>query len=254
MDQGARFPAVKRRRGHYESFYIKACRPGGGRGSLDPPHGPQAARGRAEGLDLVHVLRRGGRRPARDQDHRRPGAAVGADGRVDPRPGRGDRPRARHRGGLHRRPQRELGAELRRHGRALRLPPARVALQGTAAEDEVRRAPSRRRPSTGTLDASTARRSRSTAGRGMIGHNWGTEHAERWVWLEGTGFGPITRTPTSTRAPRGSRSAAGPRPGSPRDAAARRHRAPARRSEACPQGADRRAPDELRVRAAGRRA
>ena len=22
----------------------------------------------------------------------------------------------------------------------------------------------------------------------MIGHNWGTEHAERWVWLEGTGF------------------------------------------------------------------
>jgi hypothetical protein len=24
--------------------------------------------------------------------------------------------------------------------------------------------------------------------RGMIGHNWGTEHAERWVWLEGTGF------------------------------------------------------------------
>jgi hypothetical protein len=24
--------------------------------------------------------------------------------------------------------------------------------------------------------------------RGMIGHNWGSEHAERWVWLEGTGF------------------------------------------------------------------
>ncbi|HEU4944386.1 MAG TPA: hypothetical protein VFT10_04420, partial [Solirubrobacterales bacterium] len=24
---------------------------------------------------------------------------------------------------------------------------------------------------------------------GMIGHNWGSEHAERWVWLEGTGFG-----------------------------------------------------------------
>ena len=23
---------------------------------------------------------------------------------------------------------------------------------------------------------------------GMIGHNWGTEHAERWVWLEGSGF------------------------------------------------------------------
>ena len=22
----------------------------------------------------------------------------------------------------------------------------------------------------------------------MIGHNWGSEHAERWIWLEGTGF------------------------------------------------------------------
>ncbi len=24
--------------------------------------------------------------------------------------------------------------------------------------------------------------------RGMIGHNWGTEHAERWVWIQGSGF------------------------------------------------------------------
>jgi len=24
--------------------------------------------------------------------------------------------------------------------------------------------------------------------RGMIGHNWGAEHAERWIWLAGTGF------------------------------------------------------------------
>jgi hypothetical protein len=23
---------------------------------------------------------------------------------------------------------------------------------------------------------------------GMVGHNWGTEHAERWVWLHGAGF------------------------------------------------------------------
>jgi hypothetical protein len=23
---------------------------------------------------------------------------------------------------------------------------------------------------------------------GMVGHNWGAEHAERWVWLHGTGF------------------------------------------------------------------
>jgi hypothetical protein len=24
--------------------------------------------------------------------------------------------------------------------------------------------------------------------RGMVGHNWGAEHAERWVWLHGVGF------------------------------------------------------------------
>jgi hypothetical protein len=24
---------------------------------------------------------------------------------------------------------------------------------------------------------------------GMVGHNWGAEHAERWIWLHGTGFG-----------------------------------------------------------------
>ena len=32
MDDGARFPAVAEKAGHYESFYVKACRPGGGEG------------------------------------------------------------------------------------------------------------------------------------------------------------------------------------------------------------------------------
>ncbi|MGH2956456.1 MAG: hypothetical protein ACRDL6_05610 [Solirubrobacterales bacterium] len=26
------------------------------------------------------------------------------------------------------------------------------------------------------------------AWRGMVGHNWGAEHAERWVWVQGAGF------------------------------------------------------------------
>lgn len=25
--------------------------------------------------------------------------------------------------------------------------------------------------------------------RGMVGHNWGAQHAERWIWLHGAGFG-----------------------------------------------------------------
>src|SRR6476661_2581948 len=24
--------------------------------------------------------------------------------------------------------------------------------------------------------------------QGMVGHNWGSEHAERWIWLHGVGF------------------------------------------------------------------
>jgi hypothetical protein len=26
---------------------------------------------------------------------------------------------------------------------------------------------------------------------GMVGHNWGAEHAERWIWLHGIGFGAV---------------------------------------------------------------
>src|ERR1700760_2622312 len=32
MDEGARFPGVAAKAGHYESFYAKACSPEGGRG------------------------------------------------------------------------------------------------------------------------------------------------------------------------------------------------------------------------------
>lgn len=28
-----------------------------------------------------------------------------------------------------------------------------------------------------------------TGWRGMVGHNWGTDHAERWIWLHATGLG-----------------------------------------------------------------
>jgi hypothetical protein len=29
-----------------------------------------------------------------------------------------------------------------------------------------------------------------TGWRGMLGHNWGSEHAARWIWLRGCGLGP----------------------------------------------------------------
>ena len=53
--------------------------------------------------------------------------------------------------------------------------------------------------------------------RGMIGHNWGAEHAERWVWIQGSGFekrggyqppkAPVSKLPVVPK---------GPAPGAPK--------------------------------------
>ena len=48
----------------------------------------------------------------------------------------------------------------------------------------------------------------------MIGHNWGSEHAERWVWLEGTGFEGSPDTYFDAGAAR-IKLGPGPPPGSP---------------------------------------
>ena len=65
--------------------------------------------------------------------------------------------------------------------------PADWLYEAPAAEDQVRRA----LPATPLRRPAGDRRRRAIeldGWPGMIGHNWGTEHAERWVWLEGTGF------------------------------------------------------------------
>jgi hypothetical protein len=40
---------------------------------------------------------------------------------------------------------------------------------------------------TGWLEAG-GRRTEVAGWRGMVGHNWGTEHAERWAWIHAAGF------------------------------------------------------------------
>ena len=42
---------------------------------------------------------------------------------------------------------------------------------------------------------------------GMVGHNWGAEHAERWVWIHAAGLRRRAGATTSTSPPGGSRSA-----------------------------------------------
>jgi hypothetical protein len=40
----------------------------------------------------------------------------------------------------------------------------------------------------GAIELPDGRTLRLERWRGMVGHNWGAEHAERWIWLHGVGF------------------------------------------------------------------
>jgi hypothetical protein len=83
--------------------------------------------------------------------------------------------------------------------------PARWSLRFTSQEPELRhlprewlyRAPLPRTKLTspapaanfdGTLEIAGRGAIELTGWQGMVGHNWGSEHAERWIWLHGVGF------------------------------------------------------------------
>ena len=175
----ARFPAVPATAGHYESFYLKAChpqeplgvwirytvhkRPGAAPdGSLwftlfdGAAEGPRAPRSRCPDPALATATGSGWASAAIGD-----GSASGAAGTEA---------------------EWDLRFEL---VRAAALPPAaRLDVPRAAAAHEaaqpgpggaLRRPPERRRPP----------RSAWTAGAAMVGHNWGAEHAERWIWLHG---------------------------------------------------------------------
>jgi hypothetical protein len=186
MDEGARFPRVAAKAGHYESFYVKACRPGGG-----------------QGVWLRHTV------------HKRPGADPSASIWLTFFDREADGPRATKvtvpatalsvpQGGWIRVADAEIGP-----GRAtgsVATHPLHASWDLTFSGDEE---PCRYLPAEWLYEApvprtkfvapypnarfeGTLRLGEETieldGWPGMIGHNWGSEHAERWVWLEGTGF------------------------------------------------------------------
>jgi hypothetical protein len=186
MDEGARFPQVAAKAGHYESFYIKACRPGGG-----------------QGIWIRHTV------------HKRPGAEPnasiwfvlfdrGADG---PRATKVTVPAAELSAptgswievdGAEIGPGRATGAvdtdavkaswDLSFSGDAepcKYLPSDRLYKTRLPKTKFVAPYPDARFDGKLEIDGETIE---IGGWPGMIGHNWGTEHAERWVWLEGTGF------------------------------------------------------------------
>lgn len=186
MDQGARFPQVAAKRGHYESFYIKACQPGGGRG-----------------IWIRHTV------------HKQPGSEAKGSIWFTLFDRAADGPRATKLTV----PEAQLSAPA---GSWIRVAEAEVGpgrAQGAIETDALQASwdlsfsgdaePCKYLPADWLYEAPVPRTKfvapypdarfdgRLEVGGetielagwpGMIGHNWGSEHAERWVWLEGTGF------------------------------------------------------------------
>ena len=187
MRTRARFPAVGRESGHYESFYIKASRPSGGLG-----------------VWIRHTV------------HKRPGVEPTAAVWFTLFDAEGPGPRATKAGFGADELSAPQGCYIRVNGAALE--PGRatgeVKTQELEATWELRfddpGGPFRHLPYERLYDAPLPRtkflspypRARfagtlTVADRridvdgwpGMIGHNWGAEHAERWVWIQGSELG-----------------------------------------------------------------
>ena len=186
MDQGARFPGVAEKAGHYESFYIKACRPGGGQGiwirhtvHKRPGAEPNASiwfvffDREAEGPRATKVTV-----PAAELSAP-PGSWIKVDG-AEIGPGRA--------AGAVDTDAVKASWELTFSGDAepcKYLPSDRLYETRLPKTKFVAPFPDARFEGKLEIDGETIE---LDGWPGMIGHNWGSEHAERWVWLEGTGF------------------------------------------------------------------
>jgi hypothetical protein len=186
MEERARYPGVPAKAGHYESFYVKACRPGGG-----------------QGLWIRHTV------------HKRPGAEPNASIWFVLFDREAERPRATKAtvpagelsvpaGGWIRVADAEIGPGRARGAVGGENLTAAWDLGFSGDAEPCKYLPSdrlyeTRLPKTkfvapypdarfdGRLEID-GEKIELDGWPGMIGHNWGSEHAERWVWLEGSGF------------------------------------------------------------------
>jgi hypothetical protein len=186
MDQGARFPGVALEVGHYESFYIKACQPEGGRG-LWIRHTVHKRPGAEPNASIWFVLFERDAESPRATKLTVPSsqlsAPVGSWIRVEGAeigPGRA--------AGAITTEALEASWDLTFSGDAepCKYLPADWLYEAPVPRTKfVAPYPNARFEGRLQIGAETVE---LDAWPGMIGHNWGSEHAERWVWLEGTGF------------------------------------------------------------------
>jgi hypothetical protein len=187
MDEGARFPGLAAKAGHYESFYVKACEPGGGRGvwirhtvHTRPGAEPNASiwftyfDRAAAGPRATKVTVAAGELSAPAGSWIRVGdAEIGpgrAEGSVDTE---------------------ALSAAWSFTFEA-EAPPCKYLpadwLYSAPLPKTKFVAPVPLAHFSGRLELGEEEAIEFRGWPGMVGHNWGSEHAERWVWLEGTGF------------------------------------------------------------------
>lgn len=188
MEATPMFASAAERRGMYESFYLRAVSPDEPVGvwirhTVDKPPG-RAPRGSvwctvfdaARGRPFMHKLSSDALRvPAAgwievgDRDSGEQGAAFG------PRSADGACGAAAWSLQIE-----ELESELRHLPRTwmYRAPLPRTKLTSPAPLASF----------DGELSLSADRRIALDGWRGMVGHNWGSEHAERWIWLHGVNF------------------------------------------------------------------
>jgi hypothetical protein len=199
VEERARFAGLAGKAGHYESFYVKACRPDGGQG-LWIRHTVHKRPGEEPTGSIWFVLfdRAGGAPRATKVTVPASELSVPAGGWI-----------------------RVAGAEIapgRAEGSIAAAAQAASAPGGASAPAltaswslafDGSREPCRYLPADWLYEAPLPRTKfvapfpdavfdgmleidgepvKIEGWPGMIGHNWGTEHAERWVWLEGTGF------------------------------------------------------------------
>jgi hypothetical protein len=186
VEERARFAKVAAKAGHYESFYLKACAPEGGRG-LWIRHTVHKRPGTEATGSIWFTLfdREAGAPRATKVTVPASGLSVPDGGWIrvadaEVGPGRSEGSVATD--GLTASWSLDFGGDNR---------PAHYLPADWLYEAPLPRtkfvAPFPNAVFDGTLevDGETI----ELAGwPGMIGHNWGTEHAERWIWLEGTGF------------------------------------------------------------------
>jgi hypothetical protein len=187
MEERARFPQVAAKAGHYESFYIKACRPDGGVGIWirHTVHKRPGAEPTGSIWFTLFDRSAAGPRATKVTVAAQAGLSVPAgswirvaDAEIGPEEAEGS-----------------VDTEALTAAWSLTFDGNREACKYLPA-DWLYEAPLPRTKFVAPLpDARFEGRlevddeSIELAGwPGMIGHNWGSEHAERWIWLEGTGF------------------------------------------------------------------